>query len=149
MWHGSRMQWTEVFLRIDEVEDYLSEIPTKLSDRSPFRLSPIGEIKAWELMFLMPKRALAEGRNDGLCDIMRYYSVGRFSPNMMQFSLGGKEGSSGPTLFESYCNSDEDRALTLNPHALRHLQNTELFRLGVADTIITKRFNRRSVAQIL
>jgi hypothetical protein len=30
---------------------------------------------------------------------------------------------------------------------LRHLQNTELFRLGVADTIITKRFNRRSVAK--
>jgi hypothetical protein len=30
---------------------------------------------------------------------------------------------------------------------LRHLQNTELFRLGVADTIISKRFNRRSIAQ--
>jgi hypothetical protein len=35
----------------------------------------------------------------------------------------------------------------LNTHSLRHLQNTELFRLGVADAIITKRFNRRSVAQ--
>lgn len=143
-----RMRWVEVFLRIDEVEDYLSGIPTKLSDQSPFRLSPSGEVQAWELMFLMPKRALAEGRNDGLCDITRYYSVGRFSPDMMQLALGGKEGNnSGPTLFESYGSSDEDRTLTLNPHALRHLQNTELFRLGVADTIITKRFNRRSVAQ--
>ncbi|NCA71721.1 MAG: hypothetical protein EOM91_16900 [Sphingobacteriia bacterium] len=45
--------------------------------------------------------------------------------------------------------SYEDRRLTLQSHALRHLQNTELFRLGVADTIITKRFNRRSVAQRL
>ncbi|QWT45734.1 hypothetical protein [Azospira inquinata] len=143
-----RMRWSEVFLRIDEVEDYLLGITTKLSDRSPFRISPSGEIQTWELMFLMPKRALAEGRNDGLCDITRYYSVGRFSPDMMQLALGGKEGkSSGPTLFESYSSSDEDRALTLNPHTLRHLQNTELFRLGVADTIITKRFNRRSVAQ--
>ena len=32
-------------------------------------------------------------------------------------------------------------------HSIRHLQNTELFRLGVADTIITKRFNRTSIAQ--
>jgi hypothetical protein len=43
--------------------------------------------------------------------------------------------------------TEEDRALTLRPHSLRHLQNTELFRLGIADTIITKRFNRRQVAQ--
>ena len=35
----------------------------------------------------------------------------------------------------------------LASHTLRHLQKTELFRLGVADTIISKRFNRRSVAQ--
>lgn len=35
----------------------------------------------------------------------------------------------------------------LTSHTLRHLQNSELFRLGVADTIISKRFNRRSVVQ--
>jgi hypothetical protein len=35
----------------------------------------------------------------------------------------------------------------MNPHSLRHLQNTELFKHGLADTIITKRFNRRSVVQ--
>jgi hypothetical protein len=37
--------------------------------------------------------------------------------------------------------------MSIKSHALRHLQNTELFRLGVADTIISKRFNRRSVTQ--
>ena len=37
--------------------------------------------------------------------------------------------------------------MKIESHMLRHLQNTELFRLGVADTIISKRFNRRSVAQ--
>jgi hypothetical protein len=146
-WPEERKQWTDVFLRVDEIEDYLAQIPSKLPDDSPFRLSPSGEIQPWELMFLMPKRALAEGRNDGLCDLTRYYSVGRYSPNMTQLALGEKLGVSGPTLFETYSISDEDRELTLNPHALRHLQNTELFRLGVADTIITKRFNRRSVAQ--
>jgi hypothetical protein len=51
------------------------------------------------------------------------------------------------TLFASYAERDEDKCLRLNPHQLRHLQNSELFRLGVADTIITKRFNRRSVTQ--
>lgn len=39
----------------------------------------------------------------------------------------------------------EDQKLTLTNHTLRHLQNTELFRLGVADAIITKRFDRTSV----
>jgi hypothetical protein len=37
--------------------------------------------------------------------------------------------------------------LSFLSHSLRHLQNTELFRLGVADTVITKRFNRHSLAQ--
>lgn len=136
-----------VFFRVDEMEDYLAGIQTKLSDQSPFRLSSGDEIKPWDLMFLMPKRALAEGRNDGLCDITRYYSVGRFSPEMTMLSLSGKENDGYPTLFSCYGEGDEDRSLSLKPHSLRHLQNTELFRLGVADTIITKRFNRKSVAQ--
>jgi hypothetical protein len=63
---------------------------------------------------------------------------------MITYSLSG---NSKLTLFETYGQSDEDRELKLRPHSLRHLQNTELFRLGVADTIITKRFNRRRVAQ--
>ena len=50
-------------------------------------------------------------------------------------------------IFKKYGQSDEDKSLFLTSHSLRHLQNTELFRLGVADTIITKRFNRHSVAQ--
>jgi len=64
--------------------------------------------------------------------------------NMITNSLSG---NSKLTLFETYGENDEDRALTIQPHSLRHLQNTELFRLGVVDTIITKRFNRRRVAQ--
>jgi hypothetical protein len=59
--------------------------------------------------------------------------------------ISGK--GSGDTLFERYGQTDEDRSLRLTSHSLRHLQNTELFRLGIADTIITKKFNRRSVQQ--
>jgi hypothetical protein len=88
------------------------------------------------------KRALSEQREGGLFDISRAYGIGRFDPNMLTIALSGSSGSS---LFELYGRTDEDKKLTLNPHSLRHLQNTELFRMGVADTIITKRFNRKSV----
>lgn len=147
LWDGSRegqMVWSDVYLRIDEVERYLAtQVATKKSDSTPLKLA-VGELPAWELMFLMPKRALSEGRNEGLCDVTRYCAVGRMDGSMMTHALskGGVQ-----TLFSVYGQNDEDRALTLRPHSLRHLQNTELFRLGIADTIITKRFNRRQVAQ--
>jgi hypothetical protein len=37
--------------------------------------------------------------------------------------------------------------LTLRPQVFAICYNTELFRLGIADTIITQRFNLRSVTQ--
>jgi hypothetical protein len=129
---------------VGEVEDFLkSELRTKQSDSSPIRLAE-GELSACELMFLMPKRALAEGRDAGLCDVTRVSAVGRVDRNMISYALSA---DSKVTLFATYGQTDEDRALRLHPHSLRHLQNTELFRLAVADTIITKRFNRRKVAQ--
>jgi len=145
-WRDSRLDWNDVFLRVDEVEAYLeSKVSTKLSDTTPLRLAD-GVLPAWDLMFLMPKRALAEGRNDGMCDVKRYYSVGRFDASMLQQSLTGSQDSI-PTLFENYGLNDEDRHLSLNPHSFRHLQNSDLFRLGLADTAITKHFDRRSVVQ--
>jgi len=142
-WSGKK-PCTNLYLRVDELEEYLkSNLPTKQSDLTPIKLAN-GELAAWELMFLMPKRALSEGRNDGLCDVTRCCAVGRMDRQMITSSLSG---NSKLTLFETYGQSDEDRTLTIRPHSLRHLQNTELFRLGVADTIITKRFNRRRVAQ--
>lgn len=71
--------------------------------------------------------------------------MNRPDPTFVALSLGGPKHLS--SIFERYGQTDEDRALTIEAHSLRHLQNTELFRLGVADTIISKRFNRRSVAQ--
>lgn len=146
-WQEDRYDWSGVYLRIDELEEYISsKLPTKQSDSTSLRLSDGNVVEPWELMFLMPKRALAEGRNDGLCDVTRTCSIGRFDASMMQSSLSGIHASV-PSLFMNYGLTDEDRTLSLNTHMLRHLQNTELFRLGIADTIITKRFNRRSVAQ--
>jgi len=141
-----RKSWGEVFLRVDEIERYLADsVPTKLSDLKSLKLQS-GELQTWELLFLTPKRSLAEERNDGITDIGRYYSVGMPETRLLGLALG-EEKENRESLFERYGATNEDRKLTLKSHALRHLQNTELFRLGVADTIITKRFNRRSVAQ--
>ncbi|MDR3723846.1 MAG: hypothetical protein P4K83_05080 [Terracidiphilus sp.] len=146
-WDGDlegKKTWSEIYFRVEEIETYLKNgLATKQSDCASIRLSD-GELSAWELLFLMPKRALSDGRNEGLCDITRHYAIGRIDRQMTTYFLStGKE----QTIFSVYGQTDEDRQMTLRPHSLRHLQNTELFRLGIADTIITKRFNRRSVTQ--
>lgn len=141
-----RKNWSEVFLRIGELERYLAvAAPTKMPDWTPLKLEN-GELQPWELLYLTPKRALSEGRNDGITDISRYYSVGIPEEVLVSLAIGDIKDKR-ETLFMRYGQTDEDKQLTLNSHSLRHLQNSELFRLGIADTIITKRFNRRSVAQ--
>ena len=132
------------YYRIDEIESNIATAKTKkIPDTVPLKLEH-GELQVHELLFLMPKGALSDTKEGGLCDITRYFSVGRFDSQMMDTFLSKK---STQTVFSKYGMSDEDRELTLSPHSLRHLMNTELFRRAVADTIITKRFNRKSVAQ--
>lgn len=135
----------DVFVRIEELENYFrAAASSKLPDTEPFNLTD-RSFDSWEFLFLHPKRSLAEERNNGICDVTRYVSVGRPDTSLVSLSLG--EQKSRDTLFKRYGDSDSDRDLVLTSHMLRHLQNTELFRLGVADTIISKRFSRRSVAQ--
>jgi hypothetical protein len=140
-----RMSWANTYLRIGDLETHIrASTPTKVSDMAPLPAES-GAIQSWEFLFLQPKRSLAEERNDGLCDITRYMSVNRPDPSFIGHALG--DAPNLPSLFERYGSNDEERAMSLESHKLRHLQNTELFRLGVADTIISKRFNRRSVTQ--
>lgn len=136
---------SQVFVRVGELENYLRATATsKLSDTEVFKLTD-RDFASWEFLFLHPKRSLAEERTDGICDVTRYVAVGRPATDLIGLALG--EQKSCDTLFKRYGQSDADRESVLTSHMLRHLQNTELFRLGVADTIISKRFNRRSVAQ--
>lgn len=135
------------FVRVDEAEAYIrAHTKTKLSDTVAFRLDGGAQIQPWEFLFLIPKRAVGEGRDKLPCHVGRNLGVGIATPEMLASSLSHCDTNS-PTLFQIYGLTEEDRNLSLLSHSLRHLQNTELFRLGVADTIITKRFNRRSVAQ--
>ena len=140
-----RVEWRDAFLRVGEVEAYVrANMPTKLPDLEPATLTDGTLIYPHDLMFLMPIRNLIEGRNDGLLDPTHYFAAGRIATADIQTIL---DGSKPESIFRRYGVDEQDRQISLNPHALRHLQTTELFRLGVADTIITKRFNRRSVAQ--
>ncbi|HCL4035931.1 hypothetical protein QOZ33_11830 [Pseudomonas aeruginosa] len=136
--------WHEAYLCVAEVEDMVREtMPTKVSHTAPFKLQAGRSLPSSELMYLMPIRPLIEERNGGVLDVARYFAVSRASPLDLHLHLGGQPNN----IFARYGLTEEDRSLSLNTHSLRHLQNGELFRLGVADTIITKRFNRRSVAQ--
>jgi hypothetical protein len=145
-WIGSKGPVNQ-YLRVSEVETFIREkTPTKVSDTTPFRVEGGLQIQSSEMLFLVPKRAIGEGRDQSPCHVGRTIAVGIATPELLAGSLSAADNES-PTLFQTYGLNDEDRALSLLPHSLRHLQNTELFRLGVADTIITKRFNRRSVAQ--
>ncbi|MGJ7568935.1 hypothetical protein ACSFBX_00220 [Variovorax sp. RB2P76] len=59
----------------------------------------------------------------------------------------GVSGKTTNTLFTRYASSPEAKEFKVNPHSLRHLMNTELFRLGVPDTLITQQFGRKTVVQ--
>ncbi len=61
--------------------------------------------------------------------------------------LGRAFGSGSLSFFKKYGATPEARAYSVTPHSLRHLMNTELFRLNVPDTAITHQFGRTSVAQ--
>jgi hypothetical protein len=137
--------WSQSFFRVADLERYVAEVvPTKLPDRVPMRLAGGQKIFPHEMLFLAPKRSLLEERNGRLCDIGLYFAVGRVDSADLHAQLGGRDDAN---LFSRYGKTDEDRALSLNSHSLRHLQNTELFRQGISDLIITKRFGRKSVPQ--
>jgi len=136
------------FLLVSDVESYVKNYaPTKRSDLSPLPLNGGGQLAPWEMLFLMPKRAVAQGRGDSVLDLVNTYSVGLADPAFVISALGRVSAQVKYSIFDTYGETEEDRALMLDTHSLRHLQNTELFRLGVSDAIITKRFNRKSVAQ--
>jgi len=140
--------WRKGLFRVGDIEALVQQImPTKLSDTTPFNVEGGASLQPHECLFLAPKRAINEARNGGVCDVLRYAFVGRLTLNDVTYALSKDSSDGKPTIFERYAHSAEDRALSIRPHDLRHLMNTELFRQGVADTIISKRFNRKSVAQ--
>jgi hypothetical protein len=144
--HG-RIDWQQsTYIRVGDVERHiLNSRATKVSDTKPTTTTDGTLLYPHDLMFLMPVRNLIEGRNDGVLDTTIYSAIGRLDVEDLKNILGGYGGTT--CIFARYGLTEEDRSLRMKTHALRHLQNTELFRLGVADTMVTKHFGRRSVQQ--
>lgn len=143
--HIKKIHLKNLGVKISDFEQHLAaNAATKMPDVTPYRLGNGDFVQTWELLFLIPKRALSEARNDGICDVTRYYAVGVMGSDTVALAL---KASNPDSIFARYGKTQEDRELSLNPHSLRHLQNSELFRLGVADAVISKRFNRKSVVQ--
>lgn len=139
---------SDSIMQVSDIEAIIqSAMPTKLSDVEPFNVEGGKQLEAYECMFLAPKRALTEGRNNGLCDLTRYLFVGRLTLGDIDYFISKDSSKGAPTIFERYGRTESDRQLSIRSHDLRHLMNTELFRQGIADTVITKRFSRKSVAQ--
>jgi len=130
---------------VDDVERFmLNRLPNRGSHLTPIARANGEPLAPWELLFLFPKEI--GGHRDRLPVDPRFLAgVDIADQAFLQSALGGSEREE--SLFSIYGKTEEDKALSLKSHSLRHLQNTELFRLGVADTIISKRFNRRSVTQ--
>lgn len=61
--------------------------------------------------------------------------------------LGSNIGPNPKSLYDKYSQEPDASEMAVNAHSLRHLMNTELFRRGVPDTIITEQFGRESIAQ--
>ncbi|HVI90620.1 MAG TPA: hypothetical protein VM659_20135 [Dongiaceae bacterium] len=141
---NKNISWTEVTFTVESVEKFLREhSPTKLPDIDSLRLENGNLIYPHERMFLFPKRAVIEERDGGICDTTHYWSGGWNGTADLLTHLGAKDN----TIFRRYGKTDEDRALTLSSHSTRHLKTTEMMRLAIADTVISKHFNRRSVLQ--
>ncbi len=142
---ASQRYWTDLpFLRIRDVEDHVARFAsTKLSDTTSLPLVGGGRLQTSNLILLAPKRALIEGRGGGICDVTRYFAVGRVDPQDLILMLSGDQRG----LFARYGQTEAVRGLSLESHSLRHMQNTVLFQSGISDAAITKRFNRKSVAQ--
>lgn len=132
------------FVRVGELEEYIRKaLLTKLPEQRLSR-SGRGEVGLEDRLFLIPGRALAEAKHDAIIDVERYFSVQSASAKDIELQLGGTEGG---RLFQRYGASEKNHCHAINPHSLRHLQNTELFSRGVADTVISRRYNRKSVDQ--
>jgi integrase len=112
------------------------------SDLRHFKTSSGEALETADLLFLV----ISGARGPLPSVIAKGESIGPIS--LSAFYLGLRSyRERDETLFERYGRSASVRSLSLTPHSLRHLMNTELFRLEVADTVITLHFGRRSVQQ--
>lgn len=113
------------------------------SDLRRFKTTAGREVTTADLLFLV----LFGGRQ-GLPEVIP--SDAKIAPaaiGSLYQSLGMSGRGDIETIFQRYSMDAEAQQMVVRPHALRHLMNTEFFRLNIPDTVITQHFGRQTVAQ--
>jgi hypothetical protein len=115
--------------------------PPANSDLRHFKTTSGASLTTADLLFL---NSFQNRREPSAADLGT--SITTVGQNTMYAALGVNEIHRSSSLFARY-GVMECSEFVVRPHSLRHLLNTELFRLGVPDTIITQQFGRQTVAQ--
>jgi len=111
------------------------------SDARTFKTTAGHKLIAADLLFLKS----GSQRNVPMT-VLDDHAVTTLSPNSMYLALGLQKNRLSSSFFVRYGDAANEW-MSVKPHSLRHLMNTELFRLGVPDTVITQQFGRPTVAQ--
>lgn len=114
------------------------------SDLRTFKTSSGRVVGTWQRLFLTTGAVLKLPLSEPLTPDT---AISTPLPARIYTALGRTLGSGSISFFKKYGSPPEAKNLSIQPHSLRHLMNTELFRLNVADTVITHQFGRVSVAQ--
>lgn len=107
-----------------------------------FKTSNGKEITVEDLLFLV----IAGGKGDLPAPIPEDADIEVVAESTLYAALSTRKGRKH-TIFTRYGKGDDLGSLMVNPHSLRHLMNTEFFRLNIPDTVITQHFGRTTVAQ--
>ncbi|KZB53813.1 hypothetical protein [Thalassospira xiamenensis] len=136
---SGRLGWKGIYFKVSQIEAFLNEFrPNKRPDVAPVKLQNGQFHFPHQNLFLVPTHAVSEGRHGNVTNSNLYYSVSKASTQDVMRML---DGSSKDSIFARYRPQIAEN-LFLRTHSIRHLQNTELMRLNVADTVVSKRFRK-------
>ncbi|MDI4635251.1 hypothetical protein J7U46_19465 [Pelomonas sp. V22] len=112
------------------------------SDLRRFSTSAGAKLTTADLLYLQPVR----GR-DVPYPVPHDLAVTTLGQNAIYMALGLVADKAAYSFFSRYGREPDHKDFSVKPHSLRHLMNTELFRHGAPDTVITQQFGRQTVAQ--
>ncbi|MBO9508791.1 hypothetical protein [Thalassospira sp. A3_1] len=134
-----KIRWKDVYFKVSQIEAFLNEFRLKKKPDTLHAKLQNGKLHfPYQNLFLLPVYAQSESRQGGIADLNRYYSVGKASTHDIMRML---DGTANESIFARY-RPQIAKQLFLRTHSFRHLQSTELLRLNVADTVISKRFRK-------
>lgn len=112
------------------------------SDLRRFITSAGSQLTTADLLYLQPVRM-----RDVPNPVPHDLAVTTLSQNAIYLALGLVKEKKMYSFFARYGSEPHHTDFSVKPHSLRHLMNTELFKQGAPDTVITQQFGRQNVAQ--